>query len=479
MNNSVEITSQDQFKDWLEQQPAEICQAIACRASLRSLPELMRLTDHNPIFRADTTMILASLRATLLSGVSSMRPPPDRSELGSAFSAATSAARSAHSEAFSSTSSVADSGADHAAAATYSSAFSATRSAAHSVSHSAAAPALAAGSALSAAYADTSLQIPNMFHAQLWPDPTEIGHLLRYLEEFRIHASKHAEWAFWAEWYQGFVDGKPLDWELQRRVAVIDDAIWDQGPEAVAAAIDDIKADMFAEKLPQADKVSFDPDKAVFEATPEPLNANSLLETTLNQVAFAQKIAAQSNCGFNSNCVAWQYIDYTLEDCREDANAIEQNLEIARSDIVEGLSNGTYFEDAKLSALEQVLDRAVTDLRANHPDVAEAWEVRIKHTLRVAKADQKQIIVEKATALIEVTHEKMGRELALDAKTIAATDGEVQGHAIRRFFGRIVQMRILLRSKDIIRCIDENYVFKGTSILLDLQSLINLVTGLF
>ncbi len=43
--------------------------------------------------------------------------------------------------------------------------------------------------------------------------------------------------SFWQNWRQGFIDGKPLDWELQRRVALIDDSIWKAGPEAVAAEI--------------------------------------------------------------------------------------------------------------------------------------------------------------------------------------------------------------------------------------------------
>lgn len=54
--------------------------------------------------------------------------------------------------------------------------------------------------------------------------------------------------AFWREWYQGFLDGKPLDWELQRRVALIDDAIWEAGPEAVAQAIEKIRAKFNLEK---------------------------------------------------------------------------------------------------------------------------------------------------------------------------------------------------------------------------------------
>nr|WP_245218147.1 hypothetical protein [Ruegeria sp. HKCCE3926] len=41
-------------------------------------------------------------------------------------------------------------------------------------------------------------------------------------------------WEFWAEWYKGMLNGNPLDWELQRRVALIDNSIWLQGPEAIA-----------------------------------------------------------------------------------------------------------------------------------------------------------------------------------------------------------------------------------------------------
>ncbi|MEO9827272.1 MAG: hypothetical protein ABJF50_22950 [Paracoccaceae bacterium] len=54
------------------------------------------------------------------------------------------------------------------------------------------------------------------------------------------------EWAgkngsFWREWYQGLLDGEPLDWTLQRRVALIDDKVWEAGIEAVAVEIEKIR----------------------------------------------------------------------------------------------------------------------------------------------------------------------------------------------------------------------------------------------
>ncbi|UWS06886.1 hypothetical protein [Phaeobacter inhibens] len=67
----------------------------------------------------------------------------------------------------------------------------------------------------------------------------------RYYPSDLLLALKHAgpAWSFWREWYQGFLDGKPLGWELQRRVAEIDNVIWETGPEAVAVEIERIRAE--------------------------------------------------------------------------------------------------------------------------------------------------------------------------------------------------------------------------------------------
>lgn len=49
-------------------------------------------------------------------------------------------------------------------------------------------------------------------------------------------------WAFWTKWWDAAIAGKPLHWELQREVALIPDAVWQEGPEAVAKAIAEIEA---------------------------------------------------------------------------------------------------------------------------------------------------------------------------------------------------------------------------------------------
>lgn len=79
----------------------------------------------------------------------------------------------------------------------------------------------------------------------LWP--------LSEPEWFRVaNAEMRARWrdqfpelsGFWLRWWDGVVSGRQIDWVLQEKVALIPDAIWDQGPAAVAAEIARIEAEI-------------------------------------------------------------------------------------------------------------------------------------------------------------------------------------------------------------------------------------------
>ncbi|MEJ6389666.1 hypothetical protein [Gymnodinialimonas ulvae] len=49
-------------------------------------------------------------------------------------------------------------------------------------------------------------------------------------------------WTFWAKWYQRAMAGDPLPWDLQEKIALIPNEIWEAGPEAVAEQIALIEA---------------------------------------------------------------------------------------------------------------------------------------------------------------------------------------------------------------------------------------------
>lgn len=69
-----------------------------------------------------------------------------------------------------------------------------------------------------------------LWHAEV-PEP-HAGLSLQFFDN-----APGTPWEFWAKWYEGMLKGQPLDWELQRRVALIGNSIWNAGPEAVAEEI--------------------------------------------------------------------------------------------------------------------------------------------------------------------------------------------------------------------------------------------------
>lgn len=50
-------------------------------------------------------------------------------------------------------------------------------------------------------------------------------------------------WGFWAGWYERMLRGDPLRWDLQEKIALIPEDIWQAGPEAVAEEIARIEAE--------------------------------------------------------------------------------------------------------------------------------------------------------------------------------------------------------------------------------------------
>jgi hypothetical protein len=292
--------------------------------------------------------------------------------------------------------------------------------------------------------------------------------------------SEPAVWGFWARWYQGMLDGEPLDWDLQRAVALIDDAVWTAGPEAVAERIRDIEAEFIVERLPQAEEMVFDAGSGTFEVHPVETSDERLVATTFGQVEFAVRTALQSNCGLNTNSTAYLYIRHTLDNCRDDPNAIEQNLEISTRDIEAGLASGDYSEDSRLTALHSVLERAVLDMRSNHSAVADAWKKRTAFALKSLKAEQKRFILESTIAVAPVMGERQAAEQVMDARTAAGSgDGEVQATALRRWLNRFARMRLIARSAEVIRRINDHAAYLGARILQVLNDIWAFIGGLF
>ncbi len=76
------------------------------------------------------------------------------------------------------------------------------------------------------------------------------------------------DWQFWIDWYESMLHGAPQNIDMLEEIALIDDAVWKNGPEAVNAAIAGIRLKYAVLATPNAEVMSINPDTGKLRVDP-------------------------------------------------------------------------------------------------------------------------------------------------------------------------------------------------------------------
>lgn|GEM_PF-2512825 len=223
------------------------------------------------------------------------------------------------------------------------------------------------------------------------------------------------EWSFWIDWYQGFLDGKPLDWELQRRVALIADPIWEEGPEAIAQEIERIKAEWLTEQLPMAETIELNPETAKFRAVPVPVENTPFVSALLDQVEDALEDCLDGHNGLRADMGDARKIKRVLTKYRNDP----QNAELTLTRVATNLRRQIYEEqwlpdNTDNSALLSSVEDAVRGIRSNHPDVAQNRQAQAALAVHELPEEGRAILEQAAPILSAVSEGAMADDFAID-----------------------------------------------------------------
>ncbi len=238
----VEISNNKEFENWLDDQEQPVHIAIASRTALRTFPFVVApIADKDATF--DTkALALSTARSILTSAVECNEPTADLkaaiNSIRSSFSATTGSTYSA-----AETSSLSANFAIHSTDPTYFA--DSTKFAIRTATLSILSSDSRHSAYRSAGYFDANIVDSNtaakLLDHPLWHNGKPESIFKHSWDEFVNDVLPTApEFTFWRDWYQGFLDGKPLDWNLQRAVALIPDADWDKGPAHIANLIDPI-----------------------------------------------------------------------------------------------------------------------------------------------------------------------------------------------------------------------------------------------
>ncbi len=215
-------------------------------------------------------------------------------------------------------------------------------------------------------YSDTNLSLSQLLATPLWQKGGEPQWLLdsRPLDDRIIE--KGQEWSFWRDWYQGFLNGKPLDWELQRRVALIPDEDWEKGPEHIAEIIEKIRLQFKTQTTPPLVR---DEKREVFTVESDDTLPRDVLEFACTRITIAYDAAidASSENGFREDSYEASLIQRALAEFATHPSLLATSFFDACLSFQRTIGE-RYPEDTSLINLQNALYGVVEEINEQHED---------------------------------------------------------------------------------------------------------------
>ena len=260
------------------------------------------------------------------------------------------------------------------------------------------------------------LKFPNGFGHQesTASDLVEVEEKIR-LGQFAEFLSGQEVWTFWKEWYSCFLNGSPPDWELQRRIALLDDNLWDAGPKTIAAEIERIKAEILSEKLPMAETIELNPETGKFQTVPIPVENAHLMSALLSQIEDAMEDCVGSHNGLAQQSGDVKKLNRVLAKYRDDPQNAELTLTRVASSLRTQLHGSSELPDNEDNlALLNAVEEGVRGIRANHPEVAANREQLAQQAFKALSTEDKQLLENALPLLEEISAPELAEDFAAD-----------------------------------------------------------------
>ncbi len=258
---------------------------------------------------------------------------------------------------------------------------------------------------------------------------------------------------FWRKWYQGYLDGKPLDWELQHRVALIADDIWDAGPEAVAKEIARIEAEHLSNKLPLAEEVTFNEDSGKFSVAPIPLENAPLMAALMARISDEFEDALSGHNGLSETSGDGRRIKRATTRHANNPQQAELTLTTVAKSLRRQIHETSELPDSpdNIALLEAVED-GVRGIRANHPEVAANREQLAQQALQEITPEDRETLEKAAPVLAAISEGDLAKDFTDDIPELIndamlpLRSGAPQlpgADASTRIFSRVSKMALL------------------------------------
>lgn len=321
------------------------------------------------------------------------------------------------------------------------------------------------------------------FSNPLWPEGMPVSYsILKSIATDTLLGQP--SFAFWKRWIEGFETGRPITWDLQRRIALIDDAIWNDGPQAIAQEIKNVEATFLTEKIPLAERINFDIDSGKFRAIPHEIEKPVLISATLTQVRDAlEDVLVMPANGLHENSLESRKLNRTFDRHGNDP----QQIEMGFASVLKGLSRQFLNDDLPASegnlALRDALEEGVRAIHATHPDIAEHRKILNEQVIRDLPDGAKEQLEEALPLLVAISNKDLANDWQHDIPqlindaTLPLPSGAPPlpgADETTRIFSRAAKISIWMKASEVVHRIDGSAGYKAARIVTTIAALVSL-----
>ncbi|GAA6195383.1 hypothetical protein NBRC116598_08270 [Pseudophaeobacter arcticus] len=198
-------------------------------------------------------------------------------------------------------------------------------------------------------------------------------------------------------------------------MALIEDAIWEAGAEAVAKEIERVQAELLTEKLPMAEHIEVNPDTGKFRALPIPVENPTTLAALLSQIEDALEDCLGGHNGLAERSGTVKKLNRVLTKYKDDPQNAELTLTRVAGSLRSQLHETKELADNEDNlALLDTVEEGVRGIRANHPEVARNREQLAQQAIHALTPEDKVLLQQALPVLAEISEPDLADDFATD-----------------------------------------------------------------
>ena len=285
----------------------------------------------------------------------------------------------------------------------------------------------------------------------LWPKlprPISGNWLLERWRRTRSALRREPDAGFFYRWYEGILNGDPVNWGILAEIVDIPPMDWDQSLACVAERIAEIELRHVRNSTPLTESVQWIPEIERIRITPLQMDDAATWNMILDKLRDALLDIRPNGNLRNAHAAlhdTLHMLERTLDQYRDSPQRVHDDTETALFEAKRLLEAGEIPDDLTVQRFTRALDEIALDIQGNMPGVLEAVSRRTGLRYRRLPDDDRSMLAVATNAVVPLLEEERHQEdmkaslVALDAQDPNAPENSARIYRWASRLSRIYQ----------------------------------------